>query len=62
MKKDFGNGAEKGRLLSYGRGWADMMAECKRYGWTTENTILVVANSNDLNSRWKIYAKKGAQV
>ena len=59
-KKDFGKGEKKGRLLASGRGCYSMMDQCYKNGWSDENTILVVMNSDDLESRWKIYEKKGA--
>ena len=56
MKKDYSNGREKGALLASGRGQYDMMDICYRRGWNDENTILVVSNADDFDSRWKIYA------
>lgn len=56
MKKDYSNGRKKGALLASGRGQYDMMDVCYRRGWSDENTILVVSNADDLNSRWQIYA------
>ena len=59
-KLDFSKGEKKGRLLASGRGDFEMMDQCYKNHWTDENTILVVENGDDLESRWKIYEKVGA--
>lgn len=56
------NGAELGRVLATGRGWEEMARVCCENKWSEENTVLYVADTNDLNSKWKIYAIKGARV
>lgn len=59
------NGYKLGRVLATGRGWSEMMNVCARNNWSTDNSVLYVANTDDANSRWKIYAiekaEKGAQ-
>lgn len=59
MKIDYGKGAKRGRLLAQGRGWHDMMDVCYQHKWDNDNTILVVSNANNLDSKWYIYEKKG---
>lgn len=56
-KKLYGNPKEKGRLLASGRGGYDMMDICYRKGWDDDNTILEVTDTNDLDSRWRIYQR-----
>lgn len=56
------NGAELGRVLATGKGLAEMFEVCARNKWDDENTVLYVADTGDLNSKWKIYAIKGATV
>lgn len=58
MKKDYGDGAEKGRVLARGRGDYKMLDVCYRNGWSTDNTILVVDDVDDLDSTWTIYEKR----
>lgn len=56
MKKDYSNGRKKGALLASGRGQYDMMDVCYRNKWSDDNTILVVSDVNNFDSKWKIYA------
>ena len=49
------NGLKQGRLLARGRGTYDMMDKCYKNGWDDSNTILVVEDTNDLDSKWRIY-------
>lgn len=55
-------GAKLGRVLATGRGWDEMARVCYERKWSDENTVLYVANTDDLNSKWKIYAIQGAKV
>lgn len=49
------NNLKQGRLLASGRGDYDMLDICYKKGWTDENTILVVDDTDDLDSKWRIY-------
>lgn len=49
------NGLKQGRLLAHGRGSYDMMDVCYKHNWDDSNTILVVEDTNDMNSKWRIY-------
>lgn len=49
------NGLKQGRLLAQGRGGYDMMDICYKNNWSDENTILVVEDTSDLDSKWRIY-------
>lgn len=44
--------------LASGYGIDDMLDVCHKNKWTDENTILIVKNSNDLNSKWWILEKE----
>lgn len=59
MKKDYSNGREKGRLLASGRGQYSLMNKCYKNHWTDDNSILVVEDADDFDSKWKLYAVKG---
>lgn len=59
MKKDYSNGRKKGRLLASGRGQYKLMDLCYKNQWTDDNSILVVEDANDFDSKWKLYAVKG---
>lgn len=56
MEKDYSNNRKKGALLASGRGQYDLMDICYKNKWSDDNTILVVADANDFDSKWKIYA------
>lgn len=56
---DYSNGRKKGRLLSTGHGMNDMMTVCYQNKWDDDNTILVVADGDNLDSKWYIYAIQG---
>ena len=49
------NGLKQGRLLASGRGAQKMMDICYKNNWSDENTILVVEDTSDLDSKWRIY-------
>lgn len=49
------NGLKQGRLLARGRGSYDMMDKCYKNNWDDSNTILVVEDTSDMNSKWRIY-------
>lgn len=49
------NGLKQGRLLARGRGSYDMMDKCYKNKWDDSNTILVVEDTDDLDSKWRIY-------
>lgn len=56
MKKIYNDaGLEFGKLLAKGKGQYDLMDVCYKNKWTADNTILVVENTNDLESGWEIY-------
>lgn len=50
-----GNGLKQGKLLARGRGVQKMMDKCWLNNWSDSNTILVVEDTSDLNSKWRIY-------
>ena len=49
------NGLKQGRLLAQGHGDYDMMDKCFKNNWNDSNTILVVEDTDDMNSKWRIY-------
>lgn len=49
------NGLKQGRLLASGRGSYDMMDVCYKHNWDDSNTILVVEDTDDMDSKWRIY-------
>lgn len=49
------NGLKQGRLLASGRGSYSMMDKCYKNNWNDSNTILVVEDTDDLDSKWRIY-------
>lgn len=58
MKKEFNDQKDKrGAKLASGKGERKMSAICYKRGWSAKNTILVVEDVNDLNSRWTIYER-----
>ena len=50
-------GDKRGKLLGSGTGVYSMMEKCKKYCWSNENTILVVSNTNTVDSRWYVYER-----
>lgn len=49
------NELKQGKLLARGRGVQKMMDKCWLNNWSDSNTILVVEDTSDLNSKWRIY-------
>lgn len=49
------NNLKRGRLLASGRGVCNMLDVCYRKGWTDKNTILIVDNTDDMDSKWRLY-------
>lgn len=49
------NKLKQGKLLARGRGVQKMMDKCWLNNWSDSNTILVVEDTSDLNSKWRIY-------
>lgn len=45
-------------ILAKGLGMENMLDICYQNKWTNDNTILIVENSNDLNSKWWILEKE----
>lgn len=58
MATDFSKGATRGRMLASGKGLTSCLDICYQNKWNDENTILVVSNASDFESRWRIYEKK----
>lgn len=49
---------EKGRLLATGHGVNSMMDVSYKKHLTNDNSILVVKDPSDFDSKWEIYSRK----
>lgn len=56
-KLDYSNGDKKGRVLARGRGQFELMDICYKHKWSDDNSILVVENGDDLDSKWTLYER-----
>ena len=50
-----------GKLLATGNGVDKMLEVCNENKWDKDNTLLVLADPEDLQSEWKIYGIKGGE-
>lgn len=43
------------KLLASGHGIFNLLDTCYKHKWTKQNSRVVISNTNDLESKWRIY-------